>query len=673
MSLIDLVLGRRLASNEQAERKIGVLAGLPTFGLDGLASSAYGPEAALTILLPLGAAGLRFIEPITLAILALLSVLYISYRQTIAAYPNAGGSYVVARENLGPNLGLLAAAALLIDYILNVAVGISAGIAALVSAVPSLQPYTLALCLVVLAVITLVNLRGTLESGWAFGPPTYLFVGCFAVLFAIGIPRALMSGGHPLAAIAPRSPRSATESVSLWLLLRAFASGCTAMTGVEAVSNGVGAFREPTVKHAHRTLTAIIVILAVLLGGIAYLSRAYGIEAMDQSKPGYQSVLSQLIAAIVGRGPFYYVTIASVLAILSLSANTSFADLPRLCGMIAKDGYLPAGFATVGRRLVFSVGIVSLAATAGLLLTLFGGITDRLIPLFAIGAFLAFTLSQAGMVMHWWKRRSARERDRSADARKAHTKLAINAVGASATAAALAIILTTKFREGAWITILMIPLMIVTFKSVRRYYDRLEREVRALRPLDLNENQPPVVLVATERWNRLTAKALRFGMHLSQDVIAIHLSAVAGAGDDQKEKRFRADWRRYVELPAEQSHVHPPRLITIRSDDRTFAPPLLKYVIELEREFPLREIAIIVPELVKTHWWEHLLHNHRARRLRAALLRYGGPRLVLVSVPWHLDDAPPPALADDVAAVEGSCRHSRIGARRSPGQSDRSG
>lgn len=652
MSLLDLVLGRRLASDEQSERKIGTFAGLPTFGLDGLASSAYGPEAALTILLPLGAAGLRFIEPVTLAIIGLLAILYISYRQTIAAYPNAGGSYVVARENLGANLGLLAGAALLIDYILNVAVGISAGIAALVSAVPALHPHMLALCLLVLALITLVNLRGTLESGWAFGPPTYLFVGCFAALFALGMPRAIVSGGHPQAVVPPPSLNSATASVSLWLLLRAFASGCTAMTGVEAVSNGVSAFRQPAVKRAHRTLTAIVVILGILLGGIAYLSRAYGIEAMDQSKPGYQSVLSQLVAAVVGRGPFYYVTIGSVLAILSLSANTSFADLPRLCGMIAKDGYLPAGFAAVGRRLVFSVGIVSLAVTAGLLLIVFGGITDRLIPLFAIGAFLAFTLSQAGMVMHWWRRRSTGEPDQSISAAKAHAKLIVNAVGASATATALAIILATKFREGAWITILMIPALIATFKAVRRYYDRLEHEIRALRPLDLSHNQPPVVLVAAERWNRLTAKALRFGMRLSGDVITIHLSAVAEPRDDEKEERFLKDWRQYVERPAERGRVRPPRLLTLRSKYRAFTTPLLECVIELEKAFPERELAIIIPELVKSHWWEHLLHNHRARRLRTALLRYGGPRLVLVSVPWHLDSPRPPAGDEDAPADE---------------------
>ena len=274
MYLGKFLLGRRLASTEKSEQKIGALAGLPTFGLDGLASSAYGPEAALTILLPLGAAGLRLIEPITLAILGLLLILCISYWQTIAAYPNAGGSYAVTKDNFGANVSLLAGVALLLDYVLNVAVGISSGIAALVSAFPPLYPHTLALCLGTLAVITLVNLRGTPEAGWLFGPPTYFFVGSFAVLMALGIVRVILSGGHPQAVVAPPPLHAATASIGLWLILRTFASGCTAMSGVEAVSNGVSAFREPTVKHAQRTLLAIVIILAALLGGIAYLSRS---------------------------------------------------------------------------------------------------------------------------------------------------------------------------------------------------------------------------------------------------------------------------------------------------------------------------------------------------------------------------------------------------------------
>ena len=479
MSWIKILLGRRLANREQGERKLGVWAGVPALGLDALASSAYGPEAALTLLPSVGAAGPRSIGPITAVILVLLGLLYVSYRQTIAAYPNGGGSYTVAKENLGAHAGLLAAAALMLDYVLNVAVGISAGVGALVSAVPGLQPYTLSLCLLALALITLVNLRGVRESGLAFVVPTYLFVGSFFVLLGLGVARALLAGGHPRPVVPPPPLSPAAVPLSLWLLMRAFASGCTAMTGVEAVSNGVSAFREPAVTNAHRTLTAIIAILAVLLGGIAYLGRAYDIGAMDQTRPGYQSVLSQLTAAVVGRGAFYYVTIGSLLAVLALSANTSFVDFPRLCRLIARDGFLPTAFAPVGRRLVYSLGILVLAASSGLLLVVFGGITDRLIPLFAVGAFLAFTLSQAGMVVHWWREKGER------GVRSVGRHLLVNGLGAATTAAALLVIVAAKFAEGAWITLLAIPSLILLFKRIRRYYDRVDREMREPRPLEL--------------------------------------------------------------------------------------------------------------------------------------------------------------------------------------------
>ncbi len=413
MGWIDFVLGRRLANYEQGERKVGVVAGFPAFGLDGLSSSAYGPEAALTMLLPLGAAGLGYIGPITLAIVGLLTILYFSYRQTIAAYPVNGGSYTVASENLGPGAGLLAAAALMLDYVLTVAVGISAGVAALVSAVPEAQKFTLPLCLAILALITVINLRGTKEAGLAFALPTYLFLASLGGVIAVGLCRAIASGGHPTPIDKPPPIAAGTEAVGLWLLLRAFASGCTAMTGVEAVSNGVSAFREPTVQTARRTLTLIVLSLAVLLGGIAYLAHAYELGAMDQDKPGYQSILSQLIAAVAGRGVIYYGTLASVLCVLCLSANTSFIDFPRLCRLVAQDDFLPRSFADLNRRLVFSVGIFCLASAAAGLLVLFRGVTDRLIPLYAVGAFTAFTLSQAGMVAHWRRAETPGKKRRS--------------------------------------------------------------------------------------------------------------------------------------------------------------------------------------------------------------------------------------------------------------------
>ena len=372
MPFLDVLLGKPLATSDERAEQIGTSAGIPIFGLDALSSAAYGPEAALTLLIPLGAAGVAYIVPVSASIIVLLTIVYFSYRQTIAAYPGGGGSYTVATENLGAFPGLLAAAALMIDYILVVAVGISAGVGALVSAVPSLQPHTLVLCVGILVVITIVNLRGLREAGIAFMIPTYLFVGTLLIAIVVGLFKTVMAGGHPMPVVAPPSAAlPAMTAASLWILLQVFSNGCTAMTGVEAVSNGVRAFREPTVRNAQRTLTVIIGLLIVMLAGIAYLIRAYGIAATYPGRPGYQSVLSMLVAAVAGRGWFYYVTIGSVLIILSLSANTAFADFPRLCRAVAQQNFLPHSFGFRGRRLVYSYGIVVLAILAAVLLILF--------------------------------------------------------------------------------------------------------------------------------------------------------------------------------------------------------------------------------------------------------------------------------------------------------------
>ncbi|MBV8375943.1 MAG: APC family permease, partial [Verrucomicrobia bacterium] len=438
MAILDFVFGRRLASDEEKEERVGPPAGVSVFGLDALSSAAYGPEAALTVLIPLGIAGIGFSLPITIAVSAILTIVYFSYRQTIAGYPQGAGSYTVAKENLGTYAGLLAAAALMIDYTLNVAVGISAGIGALTSALPLLQPYTLILCLTVLLLLTFVNLRGLREAGFAFMPPTYLFIGCLVLVLLIGLAKAFASGGHPQPVNPLPAPAKAHEQITLWLFLKAFAAGCTAMTGVEAVSNGVQAFKEPVVDSARRTLTLIVAILILLLLGIAYLVFAYKITATDPGSPGYQSILSLLTGAIVGRGVFYYITIAAILLVLCLSANTSFADFPRVCRTVSQDAFLPFLFAVRGRRLVYTHGIVVLTVLAGSLLICFNGVTDKLIPLFAVGAFLAFSLSQAGMVMHWSKSKE----------RNARLSAVVNGIGAIATTITFLIVIVTKFAEG---------------------------------------------------------------------------------------------------------------------------------------------------------------------------------------------------------------------------------
>jgi amino acid transporter len=632
-----LLLGRPLANRESRARQIGVVEGVPAMGLDGLSSSAYGPEAALTILAAAGAAGLSAILPIMLVILALLAILFVSYWQTVEAYPKGGGAYIVARNNLGVNASLLAATALMIDYVLNVAVGISAGVAALVSALPALHPYLLPMCLGILALVTLANLRGTMDAGRLFALPTYLFLVSFLIILLLGIYHAITSGGHPHPLVSPPSPPKAVEALGLWLVLRAFASGCTAMTGVEAVSNGVGAFRAPAVGNAHRTLAIIVGTLGVLLGGIAYLAHAYGIMAMDQTQTGYQSVLSQLAGVVVGRGAFYYVALASALAILCLSANTSFAGFPRLCRFVAQDGFLPRPFAIVGPRLVFSVGVLYLAITAGVLLTVFGGITDRLIPLFAIGAFLTFTMSQAGMVAHW--RQAIRECGGSARSRRLWIHLAINAVGACSTAIALVVIVIAKFTQGGWITIVAIPCVLLLLKSVKRYYANLGTQLRTRRALEFRHNKRPIVLVPIQDWNRLTGKALTLAMELSPDVRAVHLAALEGPDVEGEEKRLREQWAQFVEKPARAArYAHPPQLTFLSAPYRRIHAPMLKLIKEIEEQYPQRTIAVLIPELVKQRWWEHLLSAQRARRLRAMLLEYGGSRVVVMGVPWYLTE-----------------------------------
>lgn len=620
-SLLDRILGRPIASSQAEEEKIGVVSGVPILGLDGLSSAGYGPEAALAVLLPLGAAGLVYIGPIILAILTLLTILYFSYRQTIAAYPGGGGSYTVARENLGIRWGLLAAASLIVDYILNVAVGISAGVGALISAIPGLHQHTLGLCLLTLGLITLMNLRGLRESGMAFGLPTYVFVGTLLATLVIGLIKTIASGGHPVPLTPPPAIATGVESVSLWIILRSFASGCTAMTGVEAVSNGVTAFRKPAVQNAQRTLTIIILILAMLLGGIAIVAKAYNIAAMDQEQSTYQSVISQIVAAVTGRGTFYYVTIASVLAVLALSANTSFAGFPQLCRLIALDGYLPTGFSIVGRRLVYSVGIVILAVLSGGLLIVFGGITDRLIPLFAVGAFGAFTLSQAGMVIHW----------RRKGGRRSRVPMLVNGTGAVATAAAAVIIIVAKFVEGAWITIFLIPVMLFLFLQVKRHYNHVAAKIACPRPLELGNNDPPVVVVPVQGWNLVTEKALRFALSLSQDVIGVHVSLDAEGDGPLKQK-----WALLVEAAARKAGMPPPILRIIPSPFRLIIKPLVDYVDVLKTDYPNRRIAVIIPQLVEASWYEHLLHNNRATWLRANLLLKGESRVVVINVPWYL-------------------------------------
>ncbi|HWZ52461.1 MAG TPA: APC family permease [Granulicella sp.] len=620
MSLFDLVVGKPLATSEERAEQIGPIAGIPVFGLDALSSAAYGPEAALTLLIPLGLAGIEHIVPISLAIILLLGIVFLSYLQTIDAYPHGGGSYTVASENLGEHAGLLAAAALMIDYILNAAVGISAGVGALVSAFPALQPHTLAFCLGILLLLTLVNMRGVKDTGSAFLIPTYLFVGTLLIVIVVGAVRALAAHGHPTPVIAPPRLPVSTSMLSLWLLAKVFASGCTAMTGVEAVSNGVMAFREPTQKNAKRTLTIIVAILAIFLAGIALLCRAYSIAATDPGSPGYQSILSQLIAAVMGRGWFYYTSIASILAVLSLSANTSYADFPRLTRAIAQRDYLPHLFKIRGRRLLYSYGIYALVGFTALLLIAFGGVTDRLIPLFAIGAFLAFTLSQAGMVVHW-KRQGGTGSGR---------RMLINGIGALATGATLVVVLVAKFRDGAWITAILIPVLMLTMIGVRRHYARVRQEIVVDHPLSLDKLDQPLIIVPMDNWTRITEKGLRFALKLSDRVQGVHVDA------EECRDEVQQMWQRDVAAPIRAAGRTVPELVFLSSPYRFVIAPLVDYILAVERDHPECQIAVLIPELVVRHWWQAPLHNQRAQLLKLLLLVRGNQRIVVINIPWYL-------------------------------------
>ena len=623
MPLLEHILGRPLASDEDKGEKIGPTLGIPVIGLDALASAAYGPEAALTILLPLGVAGIVYSVPITGAILGLLTVLYLSYRQTIGAYPNGGGSYTVARENLGLTAGLLAAASLTVDYVLNVAVGISSGVGALISAVPPLQPYILPLCLAILAVLAIVNLRGVRESGLALAIPTYAFVLLLGGLIVAGIVKILgADGGHPQPVTPPPALPQATEAVGLWIIMRAFASGCTAMTGVEAISNGIDAFRPPATVNAKRTLTGIVLILGALLAGLTFLSVSYGIGATPPGSKGFQSVISELTGAVEGRGLFYYLTMASVIAVLALSANTSFAGFPRLCRLLAVNSELPRSFSDLGRRLVLLARHPDPDDP-------FGDAADRV-----------------------------RRDYRSADPAFRHRRLrgihpqpgrhgaALAEAGLAAASARHADECNRRPAHGGG------PAGRAGDETDRRRVDRpdpdtgarhccspasagtmtgLARNSRATSPcgwMALTGRFPVVVL---SRWSLAGVKALRHAYAQSDDVTVVHVNGMVDQGQGLK-----LNWDRYVDGPVKAAGRTPPQLVLIESPYREFIKPLLEALHRLEEEHPGRRLSVIVPELAGRHWYDYLLHNQRSTAIKAALLLHGDRRMVVTSVPWHL-------------------------------------
>ena len=607
-----LLFGRPLPSARLEDERLNKKTALAVLSSDAISSVAYATEQILLVLAVMGTLALSYVVSISAVIVGLLVIVALSYRQTIFAYPHGGGSYTVARENLGRMPGLIAAAALLTDYILTVAVSISAGVAAMTSAYPGLAPHAVAVCVGATFVLMTVNLRGVRESGIAFSVPTYVFIALMLLLIGKGVYGGLI--GHDAAPAAPIrvDPLSASQHVGgipvgfalTFLILRAFAEGCVAMTGTEAISNGVSAFKAPSASNAAKTLSWMAAILAVFFLGISYLAQHYHVMPTQT-----ETVLSQLGRHILGTGWLYFVLQYATFALLVLAANTAFADFPRLSSILAQDGYMPRQFAARGDRLAFSNGIIVLGVVAVLLVWLFRGDTSALIPLYAIGVFVCFTLSQAGMVVRWFRSRGPGWRWRAM----------LNGVGAVATAAVAIVQVATKFTSGAWIVVLIIPLIILLLQKIHRHYEFFAREVQYAghAPLMFLHH---TVLVPVNGITKPTAGALVYATTISEDVRALYVDVEREATD-----RLRQAWTEW-DVGVE--------LVVVPSPFRSIIRPIADYVKMLLEKGEADLITVVVAEVVPRRWWEHLLHNKTGLFIKTAFLFR--PNVVVTSVPYLL-------------------------------------
>jgi amino acid transporter len=607
MSLVRLVrlkrvfLGSPLPTAQSRHERLSKSTALAVFASDALSSVAYATEEILLVLVLAGTAALSYSLPISIAIAILIAIVVSSYRQTIRAYPKGGGAYIVSKDNLGVPAGLVAGAALLIDYVLTVAVSVAAGIAALTSAVPALFPYRPWLCVAAVVAIAVANLRGIRESGKLFAAPTYLFIGSVAVLIAYG-------GAGALFDFLPEAPYQqhapGLEGVGLVLFLRAFASGCTALTGVEAVSDGVPAFKSPEGHNARIVLTVLGVILIVLFIGITFLAYDFGITPRPE-----ETIVSQLARHVFGGGALYYEIQAVTMLILLLAANTSFADFPRLSFFLARDRFIPRQFATQGDRLVFSNGILILSGLAALLLVIFGGDTHALIPLYAVGVFLSFTLSQASMVRRWLRLKEEGW----------WWRWWLNAVGALVTGLVMLTIAATKFTHGAWIVILLIPGLVAVFALVHRHYE----EVAVQLSLDAFSPPPPMtntVLVLVGDIHRGVIKAIQYAQTLSPNAKAVFVET-----DPERTRRLEEKWGRYgMGVP----------LIVLTSPYRSLLGPLTDYIDHLQNQGENHVVTIVLPEFIPARWWQLGLHNQTAFLIKGAMLFR--KNVIVTDVPYHL-------------------------------------
>ncbi len=602
------LLGAPLPTQQLAHERLNKIRALATFSPDALSSIAYANQEIYLGLVVAGSAGLALAWPTGLAITGLLFLVALSYYQTIAGYPSGGGSYAVARENLGTLPGLVAAAALSVGYLLTAAVSLTAGVEALASAFPELWPYRVTLSLVLLAVITLLNLRGLRETGTLMSIPVYLFLFVYLSLLTYGLVRLWAEGAGSLAAVAP--PPS--EPLTAMLVLRTFAAGCTALTGIEAISNGVPAFRTPEVRNAQRTLVVMALLMGLLFVGSVGLTQSLAVVAGRE-----ETILSALARRLVGSGPAHLLIQFSTMLVLAVAANTSFAGFPRLAALLAKDRFLPHQLAGLGDRLVFANGILLLAAATGVLIVLFGADTHALVPLFAVGVFLAFTLSQTGMVVHWWREQS----------RGWPLKAAINGVGAVATAVAIAVIGASKFIAGAWITILLIPLIMVVFLKIRAHYREVARQL-SMEGITLSTatSTAPRVVIPISGVHRGIIDALSYSRSISTDVTAVYIELEPGSGE-----RIRQKWEQWWPDV---------RLVVLPSSYRSIVGPLLEFLDKTDEEHNDGQLAtVVLPEFVPAKWWHSFLHNQTAWLIKAALLyrrRHLGYQRVIVDIPYHL-------------------------------------
>lgn len=599
MNLREVLFGRPLRSSDAGREQITALQGLPALSLDALTSVAYGPQAIVIVLAAAGASALPLVEPITWSIVALLVLLILSYRQVIDAYPHGGGAYAVSKDNFGAFASQLAAASLIVDYVLTVAVSIAAGVAALTSAFPSLIPDTLAMSLGMLAIITFANLRGVGESARLFMLPTALFVLGLLAIIGIGIV-------HPLGGPVPAPPPSHTvQVVGVLLILKAFSSGCSALTGVEAIANGVPLFREPRVIRAKRTELLLGILLGVMLLGLSFLDVRFHVGPRPTS-----TVLSDIMVAAVGKSWLYYVVDLSITVALALAANTSFGGLPILFSLLARDHSFPHLFAVRGDRLVFRYGVIVLAVLSAALLVAAGANTNAMIPLYAIGVFTGFTLAQAGLVVHWRRTKPPRWWARAS----------LNGVGAVTTAVATLIFLFTKFTAGAWVVVVAIPLFILLFRRIRSYYAMVGRVLEIGRIPAPLERQPTLVIVPVTSLSRLTQHAISEATSFGTEVLAV---TVQFADEDPSD--LQAAWQQWnpgVELQ------------TVRSEYHSLARPITRFVTHHEQRFQ-GQVVVLIPEVLPRRWRHRLLHNHMELLLTAALRRNTGALIARVVFRLH--------------------------------------